>query len=425
MNTKYRKSPAAYSGWISFAGDVLISPFRLVLLGCLLLLVLIAAPVQGQGPTATPASSPNPSPGPCGLPAAYSVFSSPTTFSLTSDCALSGFVGAGQPYLRFEGGGSYTINGNGRTISGAATGYLIQVTGTGTTLTLNNVRIRQAGLATHYLIRFEDDTRMNGRNIIFEQNTNRAVLRVDGNVQVRLENVQFLSNTNSRNNNNDAHLAVVTDAGETTSTVTLTNTIFKRNTGSHNLIISDRSTVTLAGCFTAPTTGDDRNTRGGGTVAAAVSRVVNSGTVTNNSGGAACPDAGFPFDSVRKRAKKTPPPTPTATQRPRPVTCPALSQATGIVIHAVHGLASGVQCQQLDGGGIGIQALADNYIAAVDIWGWVDQGVEVCFPRAGRIIFLDAAMIPRSMALMQTYIVGDRTCAAIDTAGSLVLLPPE
>ena len=89
------------------------------------------------------------------------------------------------------------------------------------------------------------------------------------------------------------------------------------------------------------------------------------------------------------------------------------------------GLTSGVQCQRLDGGGIGVAALADSYILAVDIFGYVEQGVEVCFPQAGRLFFLDSRFSPRRMSLMTATVVDGMTCASIDTAGSIVLLPPE
>ena len=106
------------------------------------------------------------------------------------------------------------------------------------------------------------------------------------------------------------------------------------------------------------------------------------------------------------------------------MTCPTFSQATGIAVHATYGLDSGIQCQRLDGGGIGIQSIIDaGFIDAVDIWGYVVQGVEVCFPQAGRLLFLDASLMPRVAAPLESTVVNGMTCASISSPGSLVLMP--
>ena len=115
---------------------------------------------------------------------------------------------------------------------------------------------------------------------------------------------------------------------------------------------------------------------------------------------------------------------PTATHRPLAATCVDLSAATGITVGATFGIGSGVQCQRLDGGGIGIQSIIDaGFIDAIDIWGYVDQGIEVCFPQAGRLIFLDANAMPRAAAPLTSTVVNGKTCALIFTPGSIVLLP--
>ncbi len=108
---------------------------------------------------------------------------------------------------------------------------------------------------------------------------------------------------------------------------------------------------------------------------------------------------------------------------PEPATCEALS---GVTVSAPLGLGSGVQCQHVDGAGIGNQSVADaGVIDAVDIWGYVEQGVHVCFPQAGAITFLDAATAPRSVVPVETYRSGAMTCAYVDRAGTLVLVPGE
>ena len=117
-------------------------------------------------------------------------------------------------------------------------------------------------------------------------------------------------------------------------------------------------------------------------------------------------------------------PTATATPRPLATTCIDLNQATGIAVHATYGLGSGVQCQRLDGGGIGVQAIVDaGFIDAVDVWGYVEQGVEVCFPQAGELLFLDARMMPRAITPLASTIVNGMTCGAVETPGSIVLVP--
>ena len=59
------------------------------------------------------------------------------------------------------------------------------------------------------------------------------------------------------------------------------------------------------------------------------------------------------------------------------------------------------------------------------VWGYVEQGVEVCFPQAGRIIFLDARTIPRAMSPLESYRVNGMTCVWIESPGSLILMPAD
>ena len=120
------------------------------------------------------------------------------------------------------------------------------------------------------------------------------------------------------------------------------------------------------------------------------------------------------------------PPLPTPTQLPsQPHTCDTLS-GTAATVSATLGLHSGVQCQQVTAAGIGIQSVIDaGFIDAVDVWGYVEQGVEICFPRQGSIIFLDAATSPRSVSPTQSYRAGDKTCVELDRPGTVVLVPGQ
>ena len=94
-----------------------------------------------------------------------------------------------------------------------------------------------------------------------------------------------------------------------------------------------------------------------------------------------------------------------------------------IVVKAAAGTRSGIQCQALDAAGVGIQALIDmGVIAAVDVWGYVEPGVEVCLRGRGQLFFLDAAFAPRQLTAVHSYPQGDMTCASFHRAGSLVLV---
>ena len=107
-----------------------------------------------------------------------------------------------------------------------------------------------------------------------------------------------------------------------------------------------------------------------------------------------------------------------------PKTCELLSNASnGISITSPYGLSVGIQCQQLDGAGVGIPSIVESgIIDAVDVWGNVRQA-RVCFSQeSGTLVFLDAATSPRSILSLETETVDGMICASIDRPGSLVLL---
>ena len=116
---------------------------------------------------------------------------------------------------------------------------------------------------------------------------------------------------------------------------------------------------------------------------------------------------------------------PTSTPRPQiAATHVALQAATGATFGATFGLDSGVHFRQLDGAGIGVQSIIDaGYLEAFDVWGYVEQGVEVCFSQVGRVIFLDARTSPRAIVPLTSTVVNGQTCVSINSPGSLVLLP--
>ena len=66
--------------------------------------------------------------------------------------------------------------------------------------------------------------------------------------------------------------------------------------------------------------------------------------------------------------------------------------------------------------------IALGLLDAVDVWGAIGGGYEVCFPQAGRIVFLDASTSPRAVHEIAHYTDGDFTCVRDNRAGTLVLV---
>ncbi|MXX83308.1 MAG: hypothetical protein F4Y70_07585 [Chloroflexi bacterium] len=84
----------------------------------------------------------------------------------------------------------------------------------------------------------------------------------------------------------------------------------------------------------------------------------------------------------------------------------------------------GAQGQQVDHIGVGrADLVARGILNAVDVWGYITPGIEVCFAQQpGRIVFLDAAYMPRQLFDLSAYQRDGMTCATIDRAGTVVLL---
>ena len=129
-------------------------------------------------------------------------------------------------------------------------------------------------------------------------------------------------------------------------------------------------------------------------------------------------------DPFRPTKEPTLTPTPTPTSTPRPSTCLSMPNS-GIVVSGFH---NSTQCQQLDGGGIGIPSIInDGFIDAVDVWGYVLPGTQVCFRQSGgSFIFLDAETSPRTIIeLSLSYRIEDSVsemiCTQIDRPGSVIL----
>ena len=112
------------------------------------------------------------------------------------------------------------------------------------------------------------------------------------------------------------------------------------------------------------------------------------------------------------------------TRRPTPVISTGERLVSeGYQLAATYGLDSGVQFQRENAGGIGIQSVLDmGFLDAIDVWGWVEQGVEVCFPQQGHIVFLDASTSPRTVTTIPYTYEDGYTCAHLTVAGTLVLV---
>ena len=381
-----------------------------VLLLCLVWVCVFAAPVQGQ--TEWECSG--------------GAVTDGTDYVMTQSCTTTNFT------ITVAAGVTATIDGAGFTTSGA-TGVVVSVSGSGASLTLsnltisgattandviqvsgggsltlNNVTITGSGVAGQRVIWVYQASSLTAEDLILRENAGRPLTISNAGSTAELTNAQFLSNTVTDSGGEAA--SVIEIGGDATTTVTINGATFTGNSGTPQVIRVQQGELTMTGCIrvsgNTDSAGDPAEFATGRSVA----------TITGGPGG--CP---------KKKKKDDPTPAPTATERPpTPATCMGLHAATGIVVNAAFGLNSGIQCQQLDGGGIGIQALAANYIAAVDIWGYVDQGVEVCFPGVGRIIYLDASTMPRAMSFLPTHGAENGiTCASIESPGSLVLLPPE
>jgi len=105
---------------------------------------------------------------------------------------------------------------------------------------------------------------------------------------------------------------------------------------------------------------------------------------------------------------------------PPPPTCSTL---TDVIVRAAQGLDQGVQCQDIDAGGVGNPAVLNaGFIDAVDVWGFLGPGVEICFPQIGALMFLDAAYSPRALSTLQSYAQGGATCTLLHRAGTVVLV---
>ncbi len=108
--------------------------------------------------------------------------------------------------------------------------------------------------------------------------------------------------------------------------------------------------------------------------------------------------------------------------RPVPITCPHLPPRV-----VVTGYVENTQCQMVSDIVIGKTDLAPRgFIDAVDVWSYVNGGLQVCFRNNGWLVFLDATYLQRKVMELEHYHRDGMTCGTIDRVGTVVLLerPP-
>ncbi len=347
----------------------------------------------------------------CGLPPRSAIFTSAVTLNMTADCyySFSDVHENGTSLLNFSFAGVFTINGNGYSIVGPTGVSAINVAN-GATLNLNNVGIRSAGGASRPVIHVSTVGRLNATNVGFYSNRGPAVIVADGNAQISLTNARFRGNR--------VWDAVIRSTSGFNNAVTINQAEFQDNRidGGDSVIDIQSGSLTLEGRIgfrSNPTyLGREANRY-------YFDNVGSFGTLTDT-------DAVFYIiPPPKKKKEEEVRPTLTPTARPRyAASYTALQTATGMTFEATYGLDSGVHFRQLDGAGIGIQSIIDaGYLAALDVYGYVEQGVEVCFPQIGRVVFLDARTMPRAIVPLNATVRDGMTCVFLDSPGSLVLLP--
>ena len=79
---------------------------------------------------------------------------------------------------------------------------------------------------------------------------------------------------------------------------------------------------------------------------------------------------------------------------------------------------------EVSGAAISNPAVRNAALSAIDVWGPLGVQAEVCFDNYGSLLLLDTAYSPRRQVRLTSYLRADgKTCAGIDRAGTVVLLP--
>ncbi len=112
---------------------------------------------------------------------------------------------------------------------------------------------------------------------------------------------------------------------------------------------------------------------------------------------------------------------PPARPTPTPIRDTLNHLPPGIQVNNWH---DGAQGQQVNHVGVGRadRIPPDEIADAVNIWGYVTPGIEVCFDQPGRLLFVDSVYPPIAPYPLPAYQRDSMTCTTIDTAGTVVLL---
>ncbi len=107
-----------------------------------------------------------------------------------------------------------------------------------------------------------------------------------------------------------------------------------------------------------------------------------------------------------------------------PSTCVSLP---GHII--VTGATPSLNCKMMDWSVLAMSSrllVNSGAMQAVDIFGWVETPVKICFEGdSGTIVLLDAANSPRNIVPLHTKPDENRHCAWVDRPGTAVFMPPE
>ena len=339
----------------------------------LFLIAFLAVPVQSQSVIQNPGASNLLA---CGLPTANSEFTTAATyrtFELTADCDITAsMVSNNGQYLYFRNNsGEFTINGNGYTITGPPNATLFIV---------GEYNLAEIGAVTRPRATL---------------NLNDVTISAVADTAPYQNNTPILVHTGGRFN--------------------VDNVTFSGNGGEFNMEVRNNSTAYLTDIqfLNNHSNGRAMHIRATGLSAAQISSTLLVITNARFEG-----NTGAPNILIANRA--------TIQLRGCIIfrAYVALQTATGMTFEATYGLDSGGHFRQLDGAGIGVQSIIDaGYLAALDVYGYVEQGVEVCFPQIGRVLFLDARTMPRAITPLESTVVNGMTCASISSPGSLALMP--
>ena len=82
-----------------------------------------------------------------------------------------------------------------------------------------------------------------------------------------------------------------------------------------------------------------------------------------------------------------------------------------------------IQFCEVSGDAISDARVREAALSAIDVWGPLGVDAEVCFDGSGSLLLLEAAYAPRAIIAWPSYAWAGMTCARLDRAGTLVLMP--